>query len=79
MLACHMDVTDAEHREAVGKFWNSPGLPDKNGLKAVEMFDAVADGRGGLGGGRGVGGVGPVREGERAGGPRADRGGAGLG
>ena len=45
MLACHMDVTDAEHREAVGKFWNSPGLPDKNGLKAVEMFDAVADGR----------------------------------
>merc|ERR1711969_428456 len=45
MLACHMDVTDAEHREAVGTFWNSPGLPNKNGLKAVEMFDAVADGR----------------------------------
>ncbi|MCA0891774.1 nitrate reductase [Qipengyuania flava] len=45
MLACHMDVTDELHRQAVAEFWNAPALPRDNGMKAVEMFDAVDDGR----------------------------------
>ena len=44
-LACHLEITDPEHREAVRTFWGAPALPQENGLKAVDMFDAVADGR----------------------------------
>ena len=44
MLACHLDLEDAAHREAVGQFWGSATLPDRAGLKAVDMFKAVADG-----------------------------------
>ncbi len=45
MLACHLDLENADHRTAVQGFWGSPAMPDKPGLKAVEMFDAVAKGR----------------------------------
>ena len=45
MLACHLDIENPAHRAAVQGFWKSPAMPDKPGLKAVEMFDAVADGR----------------------------------
>ncbi|WP_372884751.1 molybdopterin-dependent oxidoreductase [Shimia sp.] len=45
MLACHLDLENAEHRAAVGDFWRAPRLPDRAGLKAVDMFRAVADGR----------------------------------
>ncbi|NIY73497.1 molybdopterin-dependent oxidoreductase [Marivivens donghaensis] len=45
MLACHLDLENADHREAVQDFWHAPAMPDQAGLKAVEMFDAVADGR----------------------------------
>lgn len=44
MLACHLDIENAEHRAAVQGFWNSPRMPEKPGLKAVEMFEAVARG-----------------------------------
>lgn len=45
MLACHLDLENADHRAAVRNFWDAPRIPDAPGLKAVEMFDAVADGR----------------------------------
>jgi assimilatory nitrate reductase catalytic subunit len=45
MLACHLDLQDADHRAAVRDFWDAPSVPDAPGLKAVDMFRAVADGR----------------------------------
>jgi assimilatory nitrate reductase catalytic subunit len=45
MLAAHMDLENADHRAAVQKFWNGPRLATKAGLKAVDLFKAVADGR----------------------------------
>ena len=45
MLAAHLDIEDAEHRAAVQSFWASPGIAEQPGLKAVDMFKAVADGR----------------------------------
>jgi assimilatory nitrate reductase catalytic subunit len=45
MLAAHMDLQNAEHREIVQDFWRSPRIADKPGLKAVELFDAMHDGR----------------------------------
>ncbi|WP_025897088.1 nitrate reductase [Sneathiella glossodoripedis] len=41
MLAAHMELDNPDHRQIVQTFWNSPYLPEKQGLKAVEMFDAV--------------------------------------
>ena len=45
MLACHMDLENSDHRSAVRDFWQVPKLPDRPGLKAVDMFNAVAEGR----------------------------------
>ncbi|MEM6386908.1 MAG: molybdopterin-dependent oxidoreductase [Pseudomonadota bacterium] len=45
MLACHLDLEDADHRAAVRDFWGAPAIPDQAGLKAVDMFRAVGDGR----------------------------------
>ena len=45
MLACHMDLENATHRAAVQEFWQSPGLPAKPGLKAVDLFRAVGSGK----------------------------------
>ncbi len=45
MLACHMEIENADHRDLVQRFWGSPVIAEKQGLKAVDMFDAVADGR----------------------------------
>ncbi|MEM1163758.1 MAG: molybdopterin-dependent oxidoreductase, partial [Pseudomonadota bacterium] len=45
MLACHLDLENAEHRNAVRSFWDAPAMPEAAGLKAVEMFEAVGDGR----------------------------------
>lgn len=44
MLAAHMGFSPAE-RDRVQRFWNAPGVVTGAGLKAVDMFDAVADGR----------------------------------
>ncbi|MFC3098117.1 nitrate reductase [Alteraurantiacibacter palmitatis] len=44
MLACHLGFTDDE-RAAVRQFWNAPNLCSGPGLKAVDMFRAVHDGR----------------------------------
>jgi assimilatory nitrate reductase catalytic subunit len=45
MLAAHMDIENPSHRDRVKRFWASPRIADKPGLKAVDMFRAVADGR----------------------------------
>ena len=45
MLAAHMDLDNEAHRDIVQGFWGSPVIADKPGLKAVDMFRAVADGR----------------------------------
>ncbi|NND92579.1 MAG: molybdopterin-dependent oxidoreductase [Granulosicoccus sp.] len=45
VLACHLDIENSEHRAAVKDFWQATFLPEKPGLKAVDLFDAVADGR----------------------------------
>lgn len=45
MLACHLDLENADHRAAVRRFWDAPAMPEAPGLKAVDMFRAVGDGR----------------------------------
>jgi assimilatory nitrate reductase catalytic subunit len=45
MLASHLDIENRQHRDAVRGFWQSPEMPEKPGLKAVDMFRAVGDGR----------------------------------
>jgi assimilatory nitrate reductase catalytic subunit len=44
MLAAHMDF-DAASIDRVGRFWGSDRVAQRPGLKAVELFEAVADGR----------------------------------
>jgi assimilatory nitrate reductase catalytic subunit len=44
MLAAHMGFDEAAI-DRVGRFWNSPGMARKPGLKAVEMFKAVRQGQ----------------------------------
>ena len=45
MLAAHLDLDNAEHREAVRTFWDAPRIADKPGLKAVDLFRAVEAGK----------------------------------
>ncbi|MBL0373555.1 molybdopterin-dependent oxidoreductase [Rhizobium sp. KVB221] len=45
MLAAHMNIESEADRERVQRFWNAPTIAQKPGLKAVDMFEAVADGR----------------------------------
>jgi assimilatory nitrate reductase catalytic subunit len=45
MLAAHMNLENAAHRETVQAFWDSPRMAARGGLKAVDLFDAVHDGR----------------------------------
>ena len=45
MLAAHMNIEDPDHRDRVQRFWNSPTIAQKPGLKAVDLFNAIGDGR----------------------------------
>ena len=45
MLAAHMEIDNPEHRDRVQRFWKSPVIASKPGLKAVDMFEAVGQGR----------------------------------
>ncbi|WP_160003779.1 nitrate reductase [Rhizobium sp. 18055] len=45
MLAAHMAIESAEDRDRVQRFWQSPVIATRPGLKAVDMFKAVGDGR----------------------------------
>ena len=44
-LAAHMEIDNPEHRDRVRRFWNSPVIARRAGLKAVDMFEAIGDGR----------------------------------
>ena len=44
-LACHMELENPQHREILRRFWGYHRVAEKPGLKAVELFDAVGDGR----------------------------------
>ncbi|MGS0743246.1 molybdopterin-dependent oxidoreductase [Glaciimonas sp. GG7] len=45
MLAAHMDLDNPTHRQTVQTFWDSPTIADKPGLKAVDLFQAIEQGR----------------------------------
>jgi assimilatory nitrate reductase catalytic subunit len=45
MLAAHMGFTPAEVERVLTRFWRAPHVAAREGLKAVSLFDAVADGR----------------------------------
>ncbi len=44
-LACHLDIENEAHSAAIRDFWKAPRMPHKQGLKAVDLFRAVEDGR----------------------------------
>jgi assimilatory nitrate reductase catalytic subunit len=45
MLAAHMELENPAQRDLVRRFWQAPVMADRPGLKAVDMFEAVRDGR----------------------------------
>ncbi len=44
-LAAHLEIENPAHRALVKEFWNAPHMPEQGGLKAVDMFRAIGDGR----------------------------------
>ena len=44
-LAAHMELENPEQRAHVQRFWQSPVIADKPGLKAVDMFRALGEGK----------------------------------
>lgn len=45
MLAAHMELERDDHRHLVQRFWRAPRMAMRPGLKAVDLFRAVGDGR----------------------------------
>jgi assimilatory nitrate reductase catalytic subunit len=45
MLAAHMSIEDEAARDRVQRFWQSPVIASKPGLKAVDLFQAVKSGQ----------------------------------
>ncbi len=43
-LAAHMDFAEQD-KDRVQRFWQSPNIAQQPGLKAVDLFDAIDDGR----------------------------------
>jgi assimilatory nitrate reductase catalytic subunit len=44
-LAAHMEIDNPIHRERVQRFWQSPTIATKAGLKAVDLFQAIEQGK----------------------------------
>jgi len=44
-LAAHMDFSSADDIERVARFWNTQNIAQKPGYPAVELFDAIYDGK----------------------------------
>lgn len=44
-LTCHMELDDPEHRQLVQRYWKSPFIANKAGLTAVELFNAIHEGK----------------------------------
>ncbi len=45
LLPAHRDMANPQHRQAVADYWKVKSLPAKAGLAAVEMFQALAEGK----------------------------------
>lgn len=45
MLAAHMELSNPDHRAALQKFWAAPRMAENPGLKAVDLFKAVGEGK----------------------------------
>jgi ferredoxin-nitrate reductase len=45
LLPAHRNLADPRHRAEVARFWGVDSLPDKPGLTAVELFDAIGAGK----------------------------------
>jgi assimilatory nitrate reductase catalytic subunit len=43
-LAAHMDIDNPKHQDRVQRFWQSPTMANKQGAKAVELFDKIESG-----------------------------------
>lgn len=44
-LAAHLELHNPDHRELVQTFWHSPTIADQEGLKAVDLFQALDQGK----------------------------------
>lgn len=44
-LAAHMDFSNSEEIDLVSRFWNAPNIAQKGGLPAINLFDAIYDGK----------------------------------
>ncbi|MBI4808825.1 MAG: molybdopterin-dependent oxidoreductase [Nitrosomonadales bacterium] len=44
-LAAHLDFADAASIDLVARFWDAPNIAHAPGLKAVDMFRAIAEGK----------------------------------
>jgi assimilatory nitrate reductase catalytic subunit len=44
-LAAHMDFDRPDHIELVREFWRAPGMAQRPGLKAVDLFNAIDEGK----------------------------------
>lgn len=44
-LAAHMAIDNPEHQQLVQEFWQAPYIASEEGLKAVDLFKAVHDGK----------------------------------
>ena len=44
-LAAHFELDSVAHREQVQEFWKSPAIASQQGLKAVDLFRAVEQGK----------------------------------
>jgi assimilatory nitrate reductase catalytic subunit len=45
MLAGHLELDNAEHRQALQRFWGAPRMAERAGLKAVDLFEALHRGQ----------------------------------
>ena len=45
MLAAHMELANPAHRDTVQTFWDSPAIAGASGLKAVDLFHAIEQGK----------------------------------
>jgi len=45
MLACHLDLEEQAHRDCLQEVWGSPRVAARQGLKAVDLFNAVSSGQ----------------------------------
>jgi len=43
-LAAHMEINNEQHQATVQEFWQSPTIAKREGLKAVDLFEAINQG-----------------------------------